>query len=223
MTIIESSFGSGGSEPYARALRETDAEVLFLHDEADGGRSPMDVARWNASADFVDLTLLAQVTGPLLDIGCGPGRMVRAAMDLGISALGIDVSPTAVEIARASGIRVLERSIFAPIPAEKHWQTALLVDGNIGIGGDVALLLARTAEVLAPGGEIVVEVHEDPEREYNYTGTLVDAHGGVSASFPWAEIGLNRLTAVAHDLGLGLVQSWELGGRGFCRLATRTI
>jgi SAM-dependent methyltransferase len=178
----------------------------------------MDVARWNSDADIVDLTLLAGVTGPMLDIGCGPGRMVRAAIDLGLSALGIDVSPTAVEIARAHGIRVLERNVFAPIPAEGHWQTALLVDGNIGIGGDVANLVGRCAQLIAPGGELVVEVHADPDRHHTYVGTLVDDRGRASESFPWAEIGLDRLAEVAAGHGLAVLASWHLGGRHFCRL-----
>lgn len=215
MTIVEHSFGSGGSEPYARALR-SEAEVLFLQD--DTRRSPMDIARWHAEADLVDLTLLAEVTGPVLDIGCGPGRMVRAARDLGLSALGIDVSPAAVELARGLGLHVIERNIFAPIPAEGHWQTALLVDGNIGIGGNVSELLARCAEVIAPGGEIVVEVHSDPDRHHTYTGRLVDAQGRASAAFPWAEIGVDRLAEIAVAHGLTMIQSWELDGRGFCRL-----
>ena len=215
MTLIDRSFGSGGSEPYARALR-SDEQVLFLQD--DERRSPLDIARWNADADLVDLTLLAEVTGPMLDIGCGPGRMVRAAMDLGISALGIDVSPTAVEIARGLGLHVLERNVFAPIPAEGHWQTALLVDGNIGIGGNVSHLLARCAEIIAPGGEIVVEVHSDPTRHHTYTGTLVDGNGHESASFPWAEVGLDRLAEIAVGHGLIMLQSWQLDGREFCRL-----
>jgi SAM-dependent methyltransferase len=215
------TFGSGGAEPYAEALRRNDVVTLKLRDTDRGqaSKSTMDVARWNADADEADLTLLRSVTGPVLDIGCGPGRMVRAAMDLGLVVLGVDVSPTAIEIATEAGLPVLERSVFEALPAEGQWQTALLVDGNIGIGGDVSAMLARCIELLSPTGEIVVELHDDADRNSTYVGRLVDARGGESATFPWAEIGLRPIVGIAAELGLRLVQSWQLDGRSFCRIA----
>ena len=87
MTIA--TFGTGGAEPYAGALFRR-SDVLFLRDtdEHSAHGVVMDVSRWNADADTADLTLLASVLGPLLDIGCGPGRMVRAALDLGLPRSG---------------------------------------------------------------------------------------------------------------------------------------
>ena len=215
------TFGSGGAEPYAEALRQNDSVTLQLSENRLGAASNlvMDVARWNADADDADLTLLRSVTGPVLDIGCGPGRMVRAAMDLGLAVLGVDVSATAIQIATEAGLPVLELSVFDTLPDEGQWQTALLVDGNIGIGGDVRAMLERCRELLTPTGEIVVELHDDVDLHNTYVGQLVDARGGESAFFPWAEIGLNPLTRIAHDLGLAVVQAWTIDGRSFCRLA----
>ncbi len=48
--------------------------------------------------------------------------------------------------------------MFAPLPGEGRWGTALLADGNIGIGGDPVALLRRLREVLDPRGRIVVEL-----------------------------------------------------------------
>jgi hypothetical protein len=95
----------------------------------------------------------------------------------------------------------------------------LLVDGNVGIGGDVRELLVRCAELLTAGGEIVVELNHDRDRDVTYTGTLVDSSGARSASFPWAEVGLNRLAALAPELDLDLRQAWTLGERNFCATA----
>lgn len=223
MTVVSvrpNTFGSGGAEPYAEALRSNDAVTLLL-DDALGASShaTMDVSRWTAGADDADLTLLRSVTGPVLDIGCGPGRMVRAALDLGLEVLGVDVSPAAIEIASAAGLPVLQRSVFDTLPREGGWQTALLVDGNIGIGGDVRAMLARCRELLSPTGEIVVEVHPDAGRNSSYTGRLVDARGGESEYFPWAEIGLTPMLELAEAMGLRSLQSWKIDGRTFCRLA----
>ena len=223
MTITSPvTFGAGGDEPYAEALRRNDMVELILTKHADDeSRSMMmDVARWNSRADEIDLTLLRSATGPLLDVGCGPGRMVQAAMAVGLEALGLDISPAAISIARAAGLPVIEGSVFDSVPRAGSWQTVLLVDGNIGIGGDVHALLRRCAELVAPEGEIVVELHADRDMNSVYSGQLVGTDGGVSESFPWAQIGLNPMVDVADDLGLIFRQAWELGGRTFCRLVT---
>lgn len=219
MSLAEATFGAGGAEPYAGALRG--GELLYLRDarERSTHRVTMDVSRWNADADQADLTLLASVTGPVLDIGCGPGRMVRAALGLGLQALGLDVSPAAIAMASGLGGTYVEGSVFDRVPGEGIWQTALLVDGNIGIGGDIPALLARCRDLLAASGEIVIELHSDPEHDEHYMGQVVDSHGGTSAVFPWAEIGRKPLLALLPELGLRRVQCWEIDGRSFCRLA----
>jgi SAM-dependent methyltransferase len=221
----EATFGAGGGEPYAHALRSAGTNALFLqklHTGAPSDALPttatMDFARWNAAADDVDLRLLASVLGPVLDVGCGPGRMVHAAMDLGLEVLGIDVSAAAIELARSHGLTVMEGSIFDTVPHERAWQTVLLVDGNVGIGGDVRALIARCSQLLSATGEIVVELHADDARDRTYTGRLVDIHGAESATFPWAEIGVDPLRALAADLGLSVCQAWSADGRSFCRL-----
>ena len=115
---------------------------------------------------------------------------------------------------------MLEGSVFDAVPNQGTWQTVLLVDGNIGIGGDVHSLLHRCAELVAPEGEIVVELHADRDMNSVYSGQLVGTDGGVSESFPWAQIGLDPMVDHAAELGLDLGQAWELGGRTFCRLVT---
>ncbi|MEO6200132.1 MAG: class I SAM-dependent methyltransferase [Cryobacterium sp.] len=214
------TFGAGGTEPYAAALMGA-GEMLYLrstHTDVRVAPTAIDAGRWSADADATDLRLLDEVTGPVLDIGCGPGRMVRAAMDRGLIALGIDVSPTAVRIASLAGLNVLDRSVFDRLPREGAWSTALLVDGNIGIGGNPGALLSRCAELLAPNGALLVEVSGDPELELSFEGTIEDAHGRRSAVFPWAEIGLVPLRLRAAFAGLAVVQDWRLDGRSFARL-----
>ena len=73
-------------------------------------------------------------------------------------ALGIDVVHEAVGQTRARGAAALRRDIFGAVPGEGRWQTALLADGNVGIGGDPVALLRRLRRLLLPGGRVVVEV-----------------------------------------------------------------
>ncbi|MBC7519160.1 MAG: methyltransferase domain-containing protein [Microbacteriaceae bacterium] len=216
------TFGAGGAEPYAHALRGGDDSQLFLSDAQREGqeRVSMNVARWNASADPADLSLLAAASGPVLDIGCGPARMVIAALALGLNALGIDVSVAAIDNAADAGIPAVLGDVFDAVPSEGRWQTVLLVDGNIGIGGNVSALLARCGELVVPGGHIVVELHNQKSRDRSFTGLLVDTHGRQSAAFPWAEVGLTGVLSRSLGLGLTLLQTWTRDGRSFCRLAT---
>ena len=96
--------------------------------------------------------LLARVEGPALDVGCGAGRHVVALRPARPEALGVEISGLATAaLARVRGARVVEGSIFdASEPRSSRWATALLLDGNIGIGGDPSALLPRVGQLLRP-------------------------------------------------------------------------
>lgn len=215
-------FGSGGDEPYAAAL--TAAGTLQLRTAADDGVDPdkpvaeYDVARWRAPADAVDRSLLNGVDGPLIDLGCGPGRMIVAAQCAGVPALGVDISAAAVRVARRAGADVVLGSVFDPLPAEGRWDTALLIDGNIGIGGDPVRLLRRAGELIRPGGSVIVESHPDPSADRRFNAVVTDRHGRASATFPWAEVGLEALLTAADEAFLIPRAAWTTSGRTFCEL-----
>ena len=105
---------------------------------------PLPVGRWRSNADAEDCALLDHCVGHTIDVGCGPGRMSEHLMARGHGVLGIDLVAEAVRQARRRGVAALRRDVFAQLPGEGRWDTVLLADGNIGIGGDpVALLDAR--------------------------------------------------------------------------------
>ena len=51
--------------------------------------------------------------------------------------------PEAVAQTPDRGVAAIRRNVFDALPGEGRWRTALLADGNIGIGGDPAALLRR--------------------------------------------------------------------------------
>ena len=77
----------------------------------------LDVERWLDDLDDADRSVLARCRGPVLDVGCGPGRFVRAATELGIAALGIDIAATAVSLTRGGGGPAVLHDVFDPAPA----------------------------------------------------------------------------------------------------------
>jgi SAM-dependent methyltransferase len=188
------------------------------------GRSiPLPVERWRDEATATERALLAACPGPLLDVGCGPGRVVLAAASGGRAALGIDSSPAAVAEARDRGAPVLQRNVFDPIPAEGRWGSVLLWDGNVGIGGDPVRLLRRARHLLAGGGAVVCEV-EPPGSPSEVLDVCV-CPGGDEATgpwFPWARLSADDVAAVAAAGGLVVDAVQYRSGRWFAWLRKPT-
>ncbi len=190
--------------------------ALILRDEAGLARSlPLEV--WLGAAGAVDERVLERARGPVLDVGCGPGRHVHALARRGVLAAGVDVSPVAAALARRGGAAVVEASIFGRVPGAGHWSTALLLDGNIGIGGHPAALLRRLAELLAPGGTVLAEL-EAPGTGLRDGRVRLEDGERVSEWFAWARVAADLVHEPARAAGLRVVERWRDGGRWFARL-----
>ncbi|WP_393916595.1 class I SAM-dependent methyltransferase [Halostreptopolyspora alba] len=219
MSTVDSACGRASvawrADPYTDALR-TGRGPLFLR-RHDGWLLPLEVERWCDQADSADMAVLRRCEGPVLDIGCGPGRLVAALAAHGSRALGIDVHPAAVARAVHSGGSALCRSVFDGLPGEGRWGTALLLDGNIGIGGAPEALLRRVAEITAPRGLLLVEgacadVDERVEVRVD------DTRGGLGATFPWARAGISAVERHGRAAGWTAVEEWSTEERCFVAL-----
>jgi SAM-dependent methyltransferase len=193
---------------FASALRGQPCLVW----DADECRGLLPVEVWLKEADQVDQEVLALCQGPTVDIGCGPGRMAQALARRGRAVLGIDVVPEAVAISLRRGVSALLRDVFGPIPGEGRWETALLADGNIGIGGDPVALLERTRDLVMPGGRVVVEV-APPGTGVVTRHISIETEIGRSDVFPWTLVGADAIEAVALAAGLRLRSHERFGDR----------
>ncbi|WP_203434253.1 methyltransferase domain-containing protein [Jiangella asiatica] len=183
----------------------------------DGAAQPLALDHWVAPATPAERALLAALPGPVLDLGCGPGRLVVALGELGIPALGVDASDHAVAHARARGALALRYSIFDRLPGEGRWRGVLLLDGNVGIGGSPEVLLSRVGGLLAPDGHALVETAPPGVGTVRAEARL-ERDGEVSGWFPWAWVAADDLAALAGTAGLRLAGWHEADGRWIARL-----
>jgi SAM-dependent methyltransferase len=183
----------------------------------DGEAVPLGDDRWHQAPDAVEVRLLASLPGPVLDVGCGPGRLVAELARRGVPALGVDPAPLAVALARQRGATVLQRSVFDRLPGEGRWQTVILLDGNVGIGGDAVRLLRRCRRLGAPDGVVLVEV-EPPGTGWRTPRVRLERGDHLSPWFPWALVGADAIGTVADDAGLRVAQLEHVGGRWFAHL-----
>jgi SAM-dependent methyltransferase len=184
---------------------------------ADGRAQRLPLGRWLAPVDAADRIALAGVEPAVLDIGCGPGRHLAALAAAGLEGLGLDLSPVAVRLARARGAEAILRSVFADVPRAGTWRTALLLDGNIGIGGAPRALLARARELIAPEGRVLVETG-GPGTPTQRMRVRLETAAAISPWFGWATVGADGIEELARAAGLTPVAGFEARGRWFATL-----
>ena len=193
--------------------------VLRAH---TGEALEMDLGRWHDPATSEEQEILATVDGPVIDLGCGPGRLVASLASRRVPVLGVDSSPSAIALARTRGATVLQRDLFGLLPGEGRWGTALLFDGNIGIGGDPTRLLTRCRQLTAAGGEVVVEV-QPPGTGWRRLTAWFERDGERSESFAWAVVAADAISALARPAGLCVADIVSThSGRWFARLRSAT-
>ena len=108
---------------------------------------------------FVRLAGEGLLTGQVLDAGCGTGEQTLLAASSGADALGIDISPLAIERARDKATARGSKARFEVADALRLGELGLTFDTIIDSGvfhvfndANRARYVASLAEVLQPGG-----------------------------------------------------------------------
>ncbi|MEV0975165.1 class I SAM-dependent methyltransferase [Microtetraspora glauca] len=197
---------------YAESLAGAATEIEYV----DGTRTPLESTRWIEPIDG-DEALLARCAGPTLDVGSGPGRLTAALARRGVPALGIDVTPYAVHLARRAGGSALVCDVFGQVPGTGRWATVLLADGTVGIGGHPLALLRRVRELARSGGEVLAEV-ERPGTTSRVDRIRLRRTGALGEWFGWARVSATDVTRLGTDAGFDTIELWEETGRWFASL-----
>lgn len=196
------------TQVFSQALQGNPCHIVGIED----GPVLLPIEEWTRDADEADHELLGLCRGKTLDIGCGPGRLTLALSAHGAEVLGIDIVREAVWMTRSRGGAAMLRDVFDPRLGAGRWGTALLADGNIGIGGDPVGLLRRAGELIAPGGRVVVEVRPPGVALRTMWATL---HSGdmISKPFQWAVVGVDDIGRVAAQADLVMTSKEQVGSR----------
>ncbi|SDS72804.1 class I SAM-dependent methyltransferase [Actinoplanes derwentensis] len=191
--------------------------AAFTARHASGSMLRFDPTAWCQDVLAGDAALLDRCTGATLDVGCGPGRLTGALTGAGHPALGIDISATAVRLARRRGAIALQRDVFDPVPGTGRWPHLLLADGNIGIGGDPHRLLLRCRELLGPGGRLHAELAPPGTPAWSGIAT-VQTPAGQGGPLPWACVPVDDLPTLASAADMRVLSTGTEAGRWFATL-----
>jgi SAM-dependent methyltransferase len=202
-------------------IRHDDGEVRPLPAHRWlGARCPEDGSGRSGGAcdEVFDEAVTQLCSGPTIELGCGPGRLIARLIQRGIPALGIDRSATAIRLAGRGGAPALLGDVFEPLPGTGLWQTVLLVDGNVGLGGDPLRILGRAAELLGRGGRCVAEFDTEV---IGIRSRWVRLESGrdVGPWFRWASVGVDSAATLAAQVGLTPTCVRLVGGRVIAILA----
>jgi SAM-dependent methyltransferase len=110
----------------------------------------------------------------LLDVACGSGVALQAAIARGASAAGIDVAPALVEIARRRAPEAdLHVAAMQQLPFADHAFDVVTGFNAFQFAADIVAALHEARRVTRPGGSVAIQVWGRPER--TEIGNLVRA------------------------------------------------
>jgi len=127
-------------------------------------------------------SLAARGAGPVLELGCGPGRVLAALLEAGRACDGLDLSAVMLDLARqrcqaiggAAPWHLILGDMTAFEPQRRDYGLALLVSNTLMHAADSSAqerTLSCVYRHLRPGGTLVLDVFNPPVEE------LVRQHG----------------------------------------------
>ena len=125
---------------------------------------------WSGKVNATMASVVAELApGTAIDLGCGEGGDVLWLAEQGWTALGLDISATAVGRARdeaaargldGASFEAVDLDAWEPEPASVDLVTASFFQSNVAL--DRTAILRRAMTALRPGGRLVTVSHAAP-------------------------------------------------------------
>ncbi|MHA1637488.1 MAG: class I SAM-dependent methyltransferase [Candidatus Thorarchaeota archaeon] len=148
------------------ALRGVASDYVLERDDgyinsADGTQYVAPISEWWESEKLAIL----KFKGPLLDIGCGAGRIGKHCQENNIEYTGIDISPLAIEICEERGFDDFHIASVENLDLGRNdFHTIVMYGNNFGLLGypeKIIDMLKNFHRITAPGG-IILAGSRDP-------------------------------------------------------------
>jgi len=145
-----------------------------------------------------------QAGGPVLEVGCGTGRLMLPLLEAGIDVTGIDSSPAMLAVTRGKlGDRVpLIEGDMRTAKLPRHYALIIISINtfmHLLTTDDQLQALKNLARHLAPGGQLIIDLpagdelaHQDPDARLTLEQTFLDPETGhrimklVASRIDWA-------------------------------------
>ncbi|GAB3152513.1 class I SAM-dependent methyltransferase [Amycolatopsis stemonae] len=154
------------------------------------------------------MTLLAgQVDGPIADVGCGPGHFTAHLASLGVEALGVDLSPAMIDLARQTHPELrFEVGSMTDLPLPDASVAGVLAFWSLihVPDEDVPATLRHFRRVLRPGGHLVIGYHVGAGTRLKTQGYGHPMRVNVHLRQPW------WLAKRVRDAGFRIEAEWAL-------------
>jgi SAM-dependent methyltransferase len=151
---------------------------------ATWARTPGHDSYWRFHRDrFLEL-LPPDVRGPILDLGCGEGRLTRELRGRGSTVAGIDASPAMIELAREADpegdYRVADA---AALPFQVGTFELVIAFMSLQDIDDPERAIAEAARVLRPDGRLCMAVTHPFSTAGRFESTAADSPFVVTGSY----------------------------------------
>lgn len=140
-------------------------------------------SRQQVTDQAVLLAIIGRQPARVLDLGCGEGWLLRALVDRGIEAVGVDGDATLVDAARLAGtctVHVADYDALVEAKVDVGRDYDLICANFSLLHQDIIPLLAAMNALLIPGGALIIQTlhpwavaagdYQDGWREESFTG-----------------------------------------------------